>query len=317
MGSRVGSVRFESVTWRGKRTTLPVGNIAYGESLFPVYSVGSLFPDQAGMRVRPISQVEEIAMHHDAVAFSGKDANFNGSTLDESLDRLSAVYNWHINLNGMREPGAASWQGIGYHAMIDPAGRIFIPRTDVLDTSRAHVAGYDPARGNQYLNNLAVGICFMGNFADSEYDHSGLPAAPAADRPTVAAMAAFNAFAQFTADSVNKALELHPHSWYARYPGQGAKPCPGNWVKTNAWSGSSDFRYQPSQPTTPPPSTPTPPPPPSTGLSVADLSDLAMIRAASEAVLRKTVTAVNAMVDVEDQLRQLNDAEARIRARHA
>ena len=125
-----------------------------------VYDARQWFPykgDSGAVVFRPRTreQVDETAIHHDAVAFSGADLNFNGSTVDEERGRMQASYNWHTKY----WPGASSargdgwnWPGLGYHLYTFPSGRIYL--VGELGTIRAHVA---------YRNTRSGGIVGAGD----------------------------------------------------------------------------------------------------------------------------------------------------------
>ncbi len=108
-------------------------------------------------RPRTMDQIEETAIHHDAVAFSGRDLDFNGSTVDEERDRMQASYNWHTKQwpNALVGGGAQGWNwpGMGYHLYTFPSGRIYL--VGEIDTIRAHVA---------YRNLPSTGIVGAGDF---------------------------------------------------------------------------------------------------------------------------------------------------------
>ena len=203
-----------------------------------VYDVSRDFPDTVE-RKRPRSWIEGGVFHHDGVLFSGTDRNFNGTTFDESIARCRAVYNHAI---------AMGWKVFPYHFLIDPEGRVFTPRQDVLDTFRAHVAGYNPETG-VHFNETWIGICFMGNFADG-VDNLGRKIPRQADRPTQAAIDAANDLMQFITNREERRMALHPHKFFARFnTGQEWKPCPGDeWVADLGWSGDpvNPFFYSPS-----------------------------------------------------------------------
>ena len=80
--------------------------------------------------VRPLSQVNYLAIHHTA----GPDSQ----TPNE-------IANYHINNN--------SWGGIGYHFLIAKDGVVYY--VGDLSTARANVAN---------LNEQVIGICLIGNF---------------------------------------------------------------------------------------------------------------------------------------------------------
>ena len=80
--------------------------------------------------VRPLSQVNYLAIHHSA----GPDSQ----TADD-------IANYHINSNG--------WGGIGYHFLIGKDGTVFY--VGDISTARANVAN---------LNEQVIGSCLIGNF---------------------------------------------------------------------------------------------------------------------------------------------------------
>ena len=65
-----------------------------------VFDAREWFPYKGGggavvFRPRTVDQIEEVAIHQDAVAFSGADLNFNGTTVDEESARMQTSYDWH------------------------------------------------------------------------------------------------------------------------------------------------------------------------------------------------------------------------------
>ncbi|TSC86831.1 MAG: N-acetylmuramoyl-L-alanine amidase [Microgenomates group bacterium Gr01-1014_7] len=88
--------------------------------------------------VRPLSQVNFLAIHHTA----GPDSQ----TPDE-------IANFHINSNG--------WGGIGYHFLIAKNGTVFY--VGDISTARANVAN---------LNEQVLGICLVGNFTSGRVPSS-------------------------------------------------------------------------------------------------------------------------------------------------
>ncbi|CAG1003903.1 hypothetical protein PHYC_03100 [Phycisphaerales bacterium] len=88
-----------------------------------------------------MGKVLRITIHHDAIDSSGV------STKGDAIHRLNQVRNGHVNRRN--EPFA----DIGYHFIIDPAGRIWEGRS--LTLQGAHVKG-------QNENNL--GVMVMGHF---------------------------------------------------------------------------------------------------------------------------------------------------------
>ena len=140
-----------------------------------VYDARQWFPYKGNngavvFRPRTREQVDETAIHHDAVAFSGADLNFNGSTVDEERGRMQASYNWHTKY----WPGASSargdgwnWPGLGYHLYTFPSERIYL--VGELGTIRAHVA---------YRNTRSGGIVGAGDHTHAR-PQSGLVTAMA------------------------------------------------------------------------------------------------------------------------------------------
>ncbi len=92
--------------------------------------------------VRPLSQVNYLAIHHSA----GLDTQTPAEIAD-----------YHISSNG--------WGGIGYHFLIAKNGDVFY--VGDIGTSRANVAN---------LNEQVIGICLIGNFisgripSDEQFD---------------------------------------------------------------------------------------------------------------------------------------------------
>lgn len=84
--------------------------------------------------VRPLSQVNYLAIHHTAAPDS--------QTPNE-------IANFHINSNG--------WGGIGYHFVISKEGVVYY--VGDISTARANVAN---------LNEQVIGICLTGNFTGQE-----------------------------------------------------------------------------------------------------------------------------------------------------
>lgn len=80
--------------------------------------------------VRPLSQVQYLAIHHSA----GPD--------NQTVDQIAQ---FHVNSRG--------WGGIGYHFVVAQDGRTFY--VGDITTARANVYAY---------NHLVLGICMIGNF---------------------------------------------------------------------------------------------------------------------------------------------------------
>ncbi len=124
------------------------------------------FPTKSGgnvvFRPRTATQIEETAIHHDAVTFDGRDLNFNGTTVDEERGRMQASYNWHTKFwpSASYTPGQGwNWPGMGYHLYCFPSGRIYLVG-DILSI-RAHVA---------YRNTRSTGIVGAGDFTRERPD---------------------------------------------------------------------------------------------------------------------------------------------------
>lgn len=95
-------------------------------------------------RRRPVRVPLGVAVHHDGVLMGPGDRHYSGTTLDEDLERLRAIYRHGLSMG---------WGGMPYHVMASPNGRCFY--TLDLAYYGAHVA-----RRNHEL----VGLCLMGNF---------------------------------------------------------------------------------------------------------------------------------------------------------
>ena len=108
-------------------------------------------------RINPMNGVTRITVHHEGNGFSGS------SDVATIARKLSNIRNGHINRRG--EPFA----DIGYHYVIDPAGRVWAARS--LQYQGAHVE-----RNNEH--NL--GIMVIGNFEEQ--------------RPTSAQLATLESF---------------------------------------------------------------------------------------------------------------------------
>jgi hypothetical protein len=129
-----------------------------------IYDATPWFPTRTGasgvvFRNRDREMVDMFAVHHDAVAFSGEDLNFNGTTVDEERARMQASYNWHTkfrdNPAGFVADGSQGWNwpGMGYHMYVFPSGRIY--EVGRLSTVRAHVA---------HRNTRSIGCVVAGDF---------------------------------------------------------------------------------------------------------------------------------------------------------
>ena len=103
-------------------------------------------PEEGGAVARPRDPalLTATAIHHDAGAMPPGDRNYDGSTLDEDLARIAAVY---------RHGLAQGWGGYPYHLVASPNGRAFY--TTDISLHGAHVAK---------RNHLFLGVALMGNF---------------------------------------------------------------------------------------------------------------------------------------------------------
>lgn len=109
---------------------LPQGTIARS-----AWSKGDpYFPNMT--RMQPI---QRITLHHD-----GMNA-FTATSQQAAAERIEAIRRSHRNMPG--------WGDIGYHFVIDPAGRVWEARP--LTWQGAHVKDQNP--GN-------IGICLLGNY---------------------------------------------------------------------------------------------------------------------------------------------------------
>jgi hypothetical protein len=86
-----------------------------------------------------------ITVHHSADTIS----NGGSGTLEESAQIVSKIQNYHL-----QDPGRL-YGDIGYHYLIDSAGRIFEGRE--LKWQGAHAGGIN--------NNQNLGICLLGDFS--------------------------------------------------------------------------------------------------------------------------------------------------------
>lgn len=84
----------------------------------------------------------KITVHHSATTAEG----FGGRSTAASSEAIQRIQKAHMNTEG--------WGDIGYHFLIDPAGRLYQGRS--LAWQGAHAGGQ---------NNVAnIGICLLGNF---------------------------------------------------------------------------------------------------------------------------------------------------------
>jgi hypothetical protein len=95
--------------------------------------------------------IRRITVHHD-----GMGAGFTNTSRGAAAERLEAIRRAHVN----RRP---AFGDIGYHYIIDPAGRVWQGRP--LAWQGAHVGGQN--HGN-------IGICMLGNFEQHEATNAQL-----------------------------------------------------------------------------------------------------------------------------------------------
>lgn len=242
------------LTWTNRNIRTHLGNRALPSTVlkhpegdeFILYAVGSLFPDQSDW-FRPTSRITGNVWHHDAVQFSGEDVNFDGHTSDEEFRRMLAIYNYHINLNGQRDPKGTSWNGIGYSAMQGLEDRLYVPRIDVLETHRAHVstsasAGTRvfPAAGQPNWNQQLVGLCKFGDWTRQ------------GPNPPLSVRRGGDAFFRAVTDCLGTPMTLRPHKYYQ------TKACPGDWATVDSWEGLIYLPSATGQPTPAPQPEPVP-----------------------------------------------------------
>jgi hypothetical protein len=170
-----------------------------------LYDVRGSFPDREDWSTHIVKT--GFVLHHDGVNFPDLDKDFNGTTLDESLERLAIIYSYHLNKK-------STWNGIGYHFAIDPSGRVFI--TGNLNTHRAHTKG---------RNYEEIGVVFLGDFSHV--------------RPTDQAISAWQQTMSWVAARTGNEYTVHPHKFYQTDP---ATTCPGGWATENSWD---DFTVTP------------------------------------------------------------------------
>lgn len=132
-----------------------------------------------------------ITVHHSAMP----DPPPSGESLAASAAYVREIQRAHIQGRGYGD--------VGYHFLIDPAGRVFEGRA--LDWQGAH------ARGENNVGN--VGICLLGNFEQ--------------ERPTAAALASLkNLVDQLQRTFRIPRHEVHGHSHY------GGTACPGRYLQS-------------------------------------------------------------------------------------
>ena len=87
---------------------------------------------------RPMGRIERITVHHD-----GMD-EFDSFSRQDSARRVEAIRRAHVNLG---------WADIGYHYIIDPAGRVYEGRP--MNLQGAHVRD---------ANEQNLGVMVLGNY---------------------------------------------------------------------------------------------------------------------------------------------------------
>ncbi|MDQ7013687.1 MAG: peptidoglycan recognition family protein [Planctomycetota bacterium] len=88
---------------------------------------------------KPMGRVSRITVHHDGMT------PFLSTSSSAAVRRLEAIRNAHVSSNG--------WADIGYHFVVDPAGRVWEARPTTLQG--AHV---------KYNNEGNLGVMVMGNY---------------------------------------------------------------------------------------------------------------------------------------------------------
>jgi hypothetical protein len=124
-----------------------------------IVDVRHLFPVVTNRPLDP-RDVRGTAVHHDGILMPPGDRNYNGSTLDEDLQRLRAVYDHAID---------QGWGRFPYHLMASPNGRTFL--TLDLNSRGAHVEG---------RNHELHGASLMGDFTTRQPGNPQVCAAAAA-----------------------------------------------------------------------------------------------------------------------------------------
>lgn len=210
-----------------------------------IFSTLSFFPDKE-LWETPRSRLKTgIVVHHDAGAAP--------ASFQAELAHLLLIYEMHV---------ANGWNGIGYHYVIAPSGRVF--HTGHLGTHRAHTKGLDSTNTPvAQLNETKIGVCFMGNYADGK-GLNGSTVDPLGDRPSDAAVAAFKDLVQLCADIFNTTMDVRPHKYWAARTGEPTL-CPGDWAPLDAWDGTTiepSRRAAPAPEPAPAPETSAPAPEP-------------------------------------------------------
>lgn len=192
-----------------------------------IIDVRQVFPDDSEWKVENLETDYKryIAVHHDAVAFPESEAGFSAVDVFSEFARMRAIWLYHRNVDGVRSPGGSSWNGIGYHFLIAPSGRVYMAGSP--ETHRAHVKGLD--KEGVLYNRRAIGICFMGNYGDRK-DPTGRTIPGSLDRPDPQAVTSFIRLVEVLTIGLKRPLDLHPHKFY-----QPDTACPGDWASPSSW----------------------------------------------------------------------------------
>ena len=176
------------------------------------------FPDDdRGHRVAG-ARKRVAVYHHDAVTYSG-------TTIEDDLARLDVIHRFHID---------KGWGGTGYHFAIPPVTEcVYI--LGVLEESRAHISTYARAAnpelwGDDLPNAAAIGIVWLGNFADRRDDETGTLVEAPDDRPTERALARYEQLVTWLPTVLDRDIVAVPHK--GAHPGHTA--CPGDWIHRTA-----------------------------------------------------------------------------------
>lgn len=94
--------------------------------------------------MRPLERATRVTVHHSANLTRATDQR-------SSTAAIRAIQRHHMDQNG--------WGDIGYHFLIDPAGRVWNGRS--LEWQGAHAG--DPEK-----NRHNIGVCLLGNFVPNE-----------------------------------------------------------------------------------------------------------------------------------------------------
>jgi len=117
-------------------------------------------PNFVTARPKPMGGVRRITVHHSAV---------NSSNISAKGDAARQIESFRQNHVSRTDSDGSHWVDIGYHYIIDPAGRIWEGRPVTIEG--AHVS---------HTNQHNLGVMLMGNFDQQ--------------RPTRAALEALDSF---------------------------------------------------------------------------------------------------------------------------